>query len=73
MAQIIRKSEVCRITGLSSSTIDRREREGDFPRRRHLAASAVGWISSEIVNWIADRPTAKGSAEHPLTTNEGAA
>ena len=65
MAQIIRKSEVCRITGLSASTIDRREREGDFPRRRRLGRSSVGWIADEIDAWISARPLVEGLVDSP--------
>jgi prophage regulatory protein len=54
--QIIRRPAVRARTGLSDSSIDRREREGAFPRRRRIGPGAVGWIAAEIDEWIASRP-----------------
>jgi prophage regulatory protein len=47
-------------TGLSRATIWRREKSGDFPRRRLLGANRVGWLESEIAQWQASRPIAGG-------------
>jgi prophage regulatory protein len=60
--RIVRRPEVQGLTGLSASTIERLEKAGDFPRRRRLGPSAVGWIFSEIEDWIASRPHADGRA-----------
>jgi prophage regulatory protein len=48
MRRLIRKPEVCAITGLSPSEIDRRERAGNFPRRIKISERAVAWKSDEI-------------------------
>jgi len=32
------------------------ENEGKFPKRRQLGANSVGWIESEVQEWIAERP-----------------
>lgn len=53
--QIIRKPQVMRMTGLSDSSIWRREHEGSFPKRRRLGLRAVGWYHDEIVQWIEKR------------------
>ena len=50
--QIIRIKKVRELTGLSTSSIWRREQEGSFPVRRHLGRRAVGWLAYEIVAWI---------------------
>ena len=51
--RILRKSEVVRQTALSESTIDRLERTGQFPARRRIGPKvAVGWLESEILNWL---------------------
>ncbi len=50
--QIIRLNKVKELTGLSTSSIWRRETEGTFPLRRHLGRRAVGWLYNEITQWI---------------------
>lgn len=39
-------------TGLSRSTIYLRVKEGAFPKPVNLGARAVGWIESEIDDWL---------------------
>ncbi len=56
MSEVIRRRlEVKAQTGLSESTIDRKVREGTFPRPVSLGARAVGWLASDIDKWIAER------------------
>jgi prophage regulatory protein len=54
---ILRTRQVTRLTGLSRVTIWRLERLGEFPRRRQLGRNSVGWLSAEVDDWIATRPT----------------
>jgi len=56
VGEIVRRKELCQITGLSAATLWRLEREGDFPSRIHLAAKSVGWRRSEVELWLATRP-----------------
>ncbi|MCE7031727.1 AlpA family phage regulatory protein [Lysobacter sp. GX 14042] len=49
---ILRKRQVLQATGLTSSTLDRLERGGDFPRKLQIAPRAVGWLASEVDAWI---------------------
>ena len=51
--RILRYPEVTLRTGLSRTTIWRLERTGDFPPRRQLSPNAVGWIESDVEEWIA--------------------
>lgn len=53
--RILRIKEVTEITGMSRTTIWRREIEKDFPRRISLGKSSVGWKVSEIDSWIKSR------------------
>lgn len=53
--RVLRKKLVREKTGLSSASIDRKERAGDFPARIHLGIKAVGWIETEIDAWIETR------------------
>lgn len=49
----IRLPEVITRTGLSRSTILRREAAGTFPRKHKLGDAAVAWLESDIVAWMA--------------------
>jgi prophage regulatory protein len=53
--QILRLPEVKSRTGLSRSTIYLMMAEGAFPSSISLGARAVGWLESEIENWLGDR------------------
>jgi prophage regulatory protein len=54
--RIIRPSSVCHRTGLSRTTLWRRERKGTFPQRVKLNedGSAVGYYEDEIDQWVRD-------------------
>ena len=53
--QILREPQVSVLTGLSKSTRWRLEREGKFPQKRQLSAKSVGWLASEVEEWIRTR------------------
>jgi prophage regulatory protein len=55
--RIIREPAVNDLTGLSRTTRWRLERQGKFPARRKLSDNAVGWLESEVRDWIASRNT----------------
>lgn len=50
--QIIRATEITNLTGLSLSTIRRLETSGSFPRRIKIASNAIGWLKSDIDQWL---------------------
>ena len=52
---ILRLPDVKTRTGLSRSTIYLRVAEDAFPRPISLGARAVGWLESEIDDWIRAR------------------
>jgi prophage regulatory protein len=52
---IIRLPIVKDRTGLSRSTIYLRISEGTFPKPISLGSRAVGWIESEINEWLKQR------------------
>jgi prophage regulatory protein len=60
MNKIIREPELLKLVGLSRTTLWRRERAGDFPRRRQLSSRSVGWVLSEVLQWIDQGPIAEG-------------
>jgi prophage regulatory protein len=43
------------MTGLSRTSIWRMEKGGKFPRRRQLGPRRVGWIESELLEWMKSR------------------
>ena len=52
---LLRLPQVRQRTGLSRSEIYRRMALGEFPQKVSLGTRAVGWVDSEIDNFIADR------------------
>ena len=59
---ILRLPSVTGRTGLSRSTIYQRMAENRFPKPVSLGARAVGWVESEIDDWLqqqieSSRPT----------------
>ena len=53
--RMMRLPEVMEATGLSRTTIWRRERDGSFPKPIRLGGEntrAVGWRAQEIYDWI---------------------
>lgn len=52
---LLRRKQVEARTGLARSTIYQYVRAGTFPKPVPLSSRAVGWIESEISDWIAER------------------
>lgn len=50
--KIIRLAAVIDLTGLSESSIWRKEKDGSFPKRKRISKRAIGWALSEIIHWI---------------------
>jgi len=59
--RFLRLPEVLARTGLSRSTIYVRLEQGRFPRPVSLGARAVGWIETEVDEWIRQRIEASRS------------
>ena len=54
--RLIDDAECERLTGLSRTERWRREKAGTFPKRVKLGGRVrVGWVESEIFDWIRDR------------------
>jgi prophage regulatory protein len=52
---ILRRKQVQARTGLARSTMYQQIQDGTFPRPIPLGPRAVGWLESEVSNWIAER------------------
>lgn len=63
--KVLKLAEVVERTGLSPSTIERKEKRDEFPARKILGTRSVGWLESDIDAWIKALPT-KQSAEDAL-------
>ena len=58
--QILRANQVCQVVGLSRATIWRLQKQGKFPSSFQLGSRAVGWLRSDIDEWLESRPVATG-------------
>ena len=53
--QVLRLPDVIKRTGLSSATIYRHIAAGSFPERIRLGERSVGWLESDIEQWLDDK------------------
>lgn len=51
----LRRKQVARRAGLSRSTIYQYIKDGVFPKAVPLGPRAVGWLESDVSDWIAGR------------------
>jgi prophage regulatory protein len=56
---ILRLPDVKTLTGLSRSTIYAAVKRGEFPIPISLGARAIGWLTSEVDDWISQRTIAR--------------
>ena len=68
---ILRRKQVEARTGLARSTIYLRIQDGTFPRPINLGARAVGWLESEVTDWIAGCIAARFDEKHCAKNNFG--
>lgn len=62
VTSILRLPAVKARTGLSRSTIYLRVSDGKFPKPVSLGGRAVGWIESEVQQWLEQRIEASRKA-----------
>lgn len=55
MNKILRIWDVMELTGLSRSSLYQMIQIGDFPRPIELGKRCVGWVASEVEDWIQER------------------
>ena len=61
--QLLTRSEVEAAVRLTTSTIYRLMRCGQFPEPIRIGPRAVRWRASDLETWLASRPYARGEAE----------
>ena len=61
-SRILKKKEVLYRCGISNASLYRQIAKGMFPRQRLLSSGgrAVGWLESDINEWIASRQPVQG-------------
>lgn len=64
--RIIRLPEAMNSTGLSRSSIYRFMEQGNFPKHVSLGGRSVGWIESEVLDWIMVRIEHRDEGQDPL-------
>jgi len=70
--QIIREPERKRLTGISRVTQWRLERKGLAPKRVSIGDNSIGWLKSEIQEWIRRKADARcASRFQPFTSRVG--
>ncbi len=56
-SRILRISEMVELLAVSRATLWRWERRGVLPPKRRIGPNVVGWIESEITEWLQTRPS----------------
>ena len=62
--RILRLREVCQITGLCRSNLYALQAQNRFPCRLKICGRAVGWLESEVVQWIVQRLGERNNTIH---------
>lgn len=53
--KVLRLNQVIDTTGLSRSTVYKYISEGTFPKPISLGERSVGWLESEVMDWLLAR------------------
>jgi prophage regulatory protein len=53
--RVLRLPQVCATTGLRRSFIYQMEAQNRFPKRIKIGVRAVGWLESEVQEWLSER------------------
>ena len=61
--QLLRFQSVKQKTGLPRSTLYRYMDQGHFPKQVKIGPQAVGWVASEVEQWIKNQIEKTRSAE----------
>lgn len=59
MQRILSRTELNQLIPYSLAHVARLERAGEFPKRLKLGKCRVGWLESEIQEWIEQRADAR--------------
>lgn len=59
---ILDLEDVTSMLNVSHMTIYRLEKRGEFPARRKITGKKVGWLASEVKEWMAALPKVQSAA-----------
>ena len=65
--RILRLADVIKKTGMSRATTYRLIKEGSFPAPINLGANSVGWVESEVDEWIGKKISARDQMTEAVT------
>ena len=60
MTKIMNMVETQEYTSLSRATINRHRQIGDFPKAVRITGTRIGFVISEVEDWLASRPREMG-------------
>lgn len=52
---VLKRAEVVKFVGIGYTTIWRLEKAGKFPGRKQLSVGRVGWLRTEVEEWVNKR------------------
>ncbi len=58
---VLRLEDLCRYTGKGRTAIYEGVKSRDFPAPIRLGVRAVGWLKSDVDQWLADRAAVRAS------------
>ncbi|MBO6573156.1 MAG: AlpA family phage regulatory protein [Balneola sp.] len=50
--KVIRPKQLAKILSISTVTLWRMEKRGELPPRKRISTRAVGWLESDIEEWL---------------------
>jgi|TARA_Y100000114_G_scaffold82085_1_gene75777 prophage regulatory protein len=53
--QLLRRTQVQELTGLSKTSIYKRMNEGNFPQSIALSPKTIRWVRGEVIKWIEEQ------------------
>ncbi|HKK47408.1 MAG TPA: AlpA family phage regulatory protein [Balneolaceae bacterium] len=54
--KIIRPKQLAELLSVSTVTVWRMEKRRELPRRKKISSRTVGWLESDIKEWLDNRP-----------------
>ena len=66
--RILSKKDLRALVLYSPAHIDRLEKAGRFPRRVQLGPCRVGWVESEVLQWLEERINTRSAPAAPSGT-----
>jgi predicted DNA-binding transcriptional regulator AlpA len=60
--RLLRRPEVCRITGMTRYLIDLLEQNGSFPKRMLVGRRNVYWSEAEVLDFLSQTKNKRSSA-----------